>query len=196
MMFCDGNTAEFEYIMSHAPEYKPRQSGVMIAGCEEDIAGVFKDDEKDKMMKRMIAYEIPTRIQCEIKGITDVYSFRDLEHEQRYKEVIYNQIGKKRDRRFEASVFLLTADGALWNEVKDSVRNQVIYFEELEYLSLNKDQYMLYIAARDVYQGKFRLLNIEILANPKVISDEIFTQILIGYLYPTGAISLKGRRND
>ena len=82
---------------------------------------------------------------------------------------------------YAAAVFLLSADENLWDRVSRKVPDTGIYFERIKLGSVTLEQYILFHAARDVYQGT-RHIRLSELADRELIPDEILKLIVNAFV--------------
>lgn len=54
---------------------------------------------------------------------------------------------------YAAAVFILSADENLWERVKGNVLERGIYFDRIRIGGVTLEQYILFHAAKDVYNG-------------------------------------------
>ena len=68
-----------------------------------------------------------------------------------------------------AGLYLLTADGNLWNQVKDQISLRRVYVDEMRPKNLTGTSYVYFAAAKDILSGTRNIQLMEI-ADPALLS--------------------------
>ena len=68
-----------------------------------------------------------------------------------------------------AGLYLLTADGNLWNQVKDQISLRRVYVDEMRPKNLTGASYVYFAAAKDILSGTRNIQLMEI-ADPALLS--------------------------
>ena len=68
-----------------------------------------------------------------------------------------------------AALYLLTADGNLWNQVKDQVSLRRVYVDDMRPKNLTGTSYVFFAAAKDILSGSHTIQLMEI-ADPALLS--------------------------
>ena len=68
-----------------------------------------------------------------------------------------------------AALYLLTADGNLWNQVKDQVSLRRVYVDDMRPKNLTGTSYVYFAAAKDILSGSHTIQLMEI-ADPALLS--------------------------
>ena len=76
-------------------------------------------------------------------------------------------------RKFLAALYLLTADGGLWNQVRDQVTIRKIYIDEMRPKNLNGTGYVFFSATKDILTGSDNIQLTDI-ADPALLSIEAY----------------------
>lgn len=76
-------------------------------------------------------------------------------------------------RKFLAALCLLTADGGLWNQVRDQVSMRKISVDEMRPKNLTGTGYVFFSAARDILTGSRNIQLMEI-ADPSLLSMQSY----------------------
>ena len=141
----DPTDQAFERFMKHQPNYKPNAP-------EADRIQVELDAEKEKGECPMI--------------------YRDDRHQHTYEKERSIR-PESVSRKFLAALYLLTADGGLWNQVWDQVTMRKIYIDEMHPKNLNGTSYVFFSAARDILTGSRNIQLMEI-ADPSLLSMQSY----------------------
>ena len=72
-------------------------------------------------------------------------------------------------RALLAALYLLTADGNLWNQVKDHISLRRMYVEDMRPKNLTGTSYVYFAAAKDIMSGTRNIQLMEI-ADPALLS--------------------------
>lgn len=135
----------------------------------------------ERFMKHQPNYKLDApeadRIQAELdaettqKGRTSMI-YRDDRHQHTFEKEISirpNNISRKA----LAALYLLTADGSLWNQVRDQVAIRKIYGTEMRPKKLTGTSYVFFSAARDILTGSRNIQLMEI-ADPSLLSMQSY----------------------
>ena len=76
-------------------------------------------------------------------------------------------------RKFLAALYLLTADGGLWNQVRDQVSMRKISVDEMRPKNLTGTGYVFFSAARDILTGSHNIQLTDI-ADPALLSIDAY----------------------
>ena len=68
-----------------------------------------------------------------------------------------------------AGLYLLTADGNLWNQVRDQISLRRVYVEDMRPKNLTGTSYVFFAAAKDILRGSRNIQLMEI-ADPALLS--------------------------
>ena len=72
-------------------------------------------------------------------------------------------------RPLMAGLYLLTADGNLWNQVKDQISLRRVYVDDMRPKNLTGTSYVFFAAAKDILSGSRNIQLMEI-ADPALLS--------------------------
>ena len=132
----------FERFMKHQPNYKTDSP-------EADRIQAELDAEKEK------------RGRCPM-------IYRDERHQSTFeKEAAMRP--ESISRPLLAGLYLLTADGNLWNQVKDQVSLRRVYVDDMRPKNLTGTSYVFFAAAKDILSGSHTVQLTEI-ADPALLS--------------------------
>ena len=132
----------FERFMKHQPNFKPDAPEAGRIQAELDA-------EREK------------KGQCSM-------IYRDERHRHTFeKEAAMRPEGISRP--LLAALYLLTADGNLWNQVRDQVSLRRVYVDEMRPKNLTGTSYVYFAAAKDILSGSHTIQLMEI-ADPALLS--------------------------
>ena len=132
----------FERFMKHQPNYKT--DSPEADGIQETL-----DAEKERKETRAMIY-------------------RDERHQHTFeKEAAMRP--ESTSRPLLAGLYLLTADGNLWNQVKDQISLRRVYVEDMRPKNLTGTSYVYFAAAKDILSGTRNIQLMEI-ADPALLS--------------------------
>ena len=132
----------FERFMKRQPNFKPDAP-------EADRIQAELDAEKEK------------RGRCPM-------IYRDERHEHTFEK----EVSMRPDsisRPLLAALYLLTADGNLWNQVRDHISLRRVYVEDMRPKNLSGTSYVYFAAAKDIMSGTRNIQLMEI-ADPALLS--------------------------
>ena len=132
----------FERFMKHQPNFKPD------APEADRIQAELDSETKQKGRTPMI--------------------YRDERHQHTFEKERSIR-PESVSRKFLAALYLLTADGGLWNQVWDQVTIRKIYIDEMRPKNLTGTGYVFFSAARDILTGSRNIQLMEI-ADPSLLS--------------------------
>lgn len=141
----DPTDQAFERFMKHQPNYK-------LDAPEADRIQAELNTEKEK--------------EKEKGRIPMIY--RDDRHQHTFEKERSIR-PESVSRKFLAALYLLTADGGLWNQVWDQVTIRKICIDEMHPKNLNGTSYVFFSAARDILTGSRNIQLMEI-ADPALLS--------------------------
>lgn len=132
----------FERFMKHQPNYKTDSP-------EADRIQAELDAEREK------------KGQCPM-------IYRDDRHQRTFeKEAAMRP--ESISRPLLAALYLLTADGNLWNQVKDQISLRRVYVDDMRPKNLTGTSYVYFAAAKDILSGTRNIQLMEI-ADPALLS--------------------------
>lgn len=132
----------FERFMKHQPNFKPDAP-------EADRIQAELDSEKEKKGRCPVIY-------------------RDERHQRTFeKEAAMRP--ESINRTLLAALYLLTADGNLWNQVRDHISLRRVYVDDMRPKNLTGTSYVFFSAAKDILSGSHTVQLTEI-ADPALLS--------------------------
>ena len=142
---------------------------------------LFTTDRVDQLFERFMKHQ-PNRY-TDAPEADHIQSILDAEKEKRGRcPMIYRD--DRHQRTFEkeaamrpdsisrtllAGLYLLTADGNLWNQVKDQISLRRVYVDEMRPKNLTGASYVYFAAAKDIMSGSNTVQLTEI-ADPALLS--------------------------
>ena len=94
--------------------------------------------------------------------------YRDDRHQHTFEKEIAMR-PESISRPLLAALYLLTADGNLWNQVRDQVSLRRVYVDDMRPKNLNGTSYVFFTAARDILLGS-RSIDLMEIADPALLS--------------------------
>ena len=109
----------------------------------------------DCVISRIQMEHLKKRIQEIFQEAGEEYIFRNQTHRNIFHSLFTGRKSESlcRHRNYAAAVFLLSADGGLWERTKRHVADTGIYFDRIRLGGVTLEQYILFHAAKDVYNG-------------------------------------------
>ena len=94
--------------------------------------------------------------------------YRDDRHQHTFEKEIAMR-PESISRPLLAALYLLTADGNLWNQVRDQVSLRQVYVDDMRPKNLNGTSYVFFTAAREILLGS-RSIDLMEIADPALLS--------------------------
>lgn len=109
--------------------------------------------------------------------------FKGLKHRKDFYSLFMEKRAKalQHTPNYDAAVFLLSADEELWNRVNRNVLDTGIYFDRIRLVGVTLEQYILFHAAKDVYNGT-KHIRLSELTDRDLIPDEILRLIVNAFV--------------
>ena len=142
---------------------------------------LFTTDRVDQLFERFMKHQ-PNRhtdapeadhIQAELdaekeRRETHAMIYRDERHQRTFeKEAAMRP--ESINRTLLAALYLLTADGNLWNQVRDHISLRRVYVDDMRPKNLTGTSYVYFAAAKDILSGSHTIQLTEI-ADPALLS--------------------------
>ena len=142
---------------------------------------LFTTDRVDQLFERFMKHQPnyktdspeADRIQAELdaerekKGQCPMIYRDDRHHHTFEKEAAMRP--ESISRALLAALYLLTADGNLWNQVRDHISLRRVYVEDMRPKNLTGTSYVYFAAAKDILSGTRNIQLMEI-ADPALLS--------------------------
>lgn len=168
--------AEFERQMQQAPGFQPRKSGMTVSchaavepGCRSEFGVCCPFEELLARFAAEVAVSSfvarVSRVSVKKQGV-----FPRNGHRNRF-ESLWSGRKMKTDRNAScAAIYLLSADRFLWGKSVTAIQEDAIQFKKIQIGGVDLQGYVLFHAARDLYQGTSHMKLSELL-DPKLIDD-------------------------
>ena len=98
--------------------------------------------------------------------------YRDNRHKRTFEKE-QSMRPESAPRKFLAALYLLTADGNLWNQVRDQVTIRKICVDEMRPKNLSGTGYVFFSAAKDILTGS-RNIQLTEIADPALLSMQSY----------------------
>ena len=198
--FMYGTSLEsIEQLMMMAPNFTPRKSGIVInnyfncqaggakCNCYTDIYFYFETAEADAIKYKDLIQDCFRKIKNyalkhRLKLITNNFK-GELFSSNAHKERFYSELNKNYmdinniSPRYIATLFLLTADEALWKLSEHSARVNRFDFAQIHLKQISTNDYALYQTAKTIWIGK-EFIKINEIADEDLINDLTFKAII------------------
>ena len=157
---------------------------------------VRRAESRQKMLDKMERLEAPqeenSRMQLEHlkKRVEEIFAeadkeliFRSMKHRNSFYSLLMGKRAKalQHTPNYAAAVFLLSADEELWDRVCKNVLDTGIYFDRIRLGGVTLEQYILFHAAKDVYNGT-KHIRLSELTDRDLIPDEILRLIVNAFV--------------
>lgn len=182
--FFGGTPMDFyEREMRKPPGYFRRGQGVLIMDQMDWRERGSYEEIVDIVITRMQMEHLKQRIEKIFHHLTGERMFHDEKHRRNYEKIMAGKRAAFTDHRpnYVAAVFLLSVDEVLWNIVKSNVLDTGIYFDRVRLGGVTLEQYILFHAAKDVYQDS-RHVRLSELADKRLIPDDILKVIVNAFV--------------
>lgn len=169
--------------MQQPPGYRPRGQGICVVDAEEWKSRGNYSEIVDCVISRMQMEHLKRRIQEVFCEVEKEMIFRSLKHRKDFCSLLMGSRGKNLHQHpnYAAGVFLLSADETLWDTVHKHVLDTGIYFDRIRLGSVTLEQYILFHAAKDVYNGT-KHIRLSELTDRELIPDEILRLIVNAFV--------------
>ena len=137
----------------------------------------------DCVISRMQLEHLKKRVE-EIFGEADKeIIFHNMKHRNDFYSLLMGKRAKtlKHTPNYAAAVFLLSADEELWEKVCKNILDTGIYFDRVRLGGVTLEQYILFHAAKDVYNGT-KHIRLSELTDRDLIPDEILRLIVNAFV--------------
>lgn len=188
-------------VLQQTPGFRSRKSGIIVnrdaaepmAGSRFDVCCPFEE------LLALFAAEVAvTPFVARVSHVSakNREVFPRNGHRSRFG-CLWNGRKMKTDRNENcAAIYLLSADRFLWGKAVAAIQEDTIQFQKIQIGGADLQVYVLFHAAKDLYQGTNHIKLSELL-NPKLIDDDLFYLLLIAFLirrYGEGVLSVERRQ--
>lgn len=183
-LFCSSpQLCVLEKQMQQPPGYRQRGYGICIIKQIDWKSRGNYSEIVDCVISRMQLGHLRKRVEEIFGEIDGEMIFRDMKHRKDFYSIM---LGKragmlKHTPNYAAAVFLLSADGGLWDIASRNVLDTGIYFGRVRLGGVALEQYILFHAAKDVYNGT-KHIRLSELTDRELIPDEILRLIVNAFV--------------
>ena len=162
----------YEKEMKIPPRFKPPGRSIRIPEAGTEIEEILDKKSMKQIRERFLSYGLPTRLYQLLKRGAKASPFRDERHEREMRNLLESPLGSKlrADRRFLATLFLLTANEWLWDRSKGYVGAYGVAFDQISVKGADTEAYFLYLAAKQFATRK-ELVSMDDLKDKRLIGD-------------------------
>lgn len=169
--------------MQEPPGYRPRGQGICVIGDMEWKSRGNYSEIVDCVISRMQMEHLKKRIEEIFAGVDKEIIFRSMKHRKDFYSLLPGKRAESLHHTpgYAAAVFLLSADEELWEIVRKNVLDTGIYFDRIRLGGVTLEQYILFHAAKDVYNGT-KHIRLSELTDRELIPDEILRLIVNAFV--------------
>lgn len=183
--------AELERMMQSVPGFQSRCSGVVVSRAADGDGGIKGSEAACTPISRLLeqlAEEVAekpftarvARLSRQVSGRSALFFFL-VGHRGRFDN-LWRRRGDDRDEAATcAALYLLSADHFLWGRSVAVIQPDRIRFKEIPIQGVDLGGYVLFHAAKDLYQGT-RHISLAELTDPELIDDDIFRLVIASFL--------------
>ena len=137
----------------------------------------------DCVISRMQLEHLKKRVEEIFAEADKELIFRSMKHRNDFYSLLMGKRAKalQHTPNYAAAVFLLSADEKLWDRVCKNVLDTGIYFDRIRLGGVTLEQYILFHAAKDVYNGT-KHIRLSELTDRDLIPDEILRLIVNAFV--------------
>lgn len=184
VLFCSSpHLCMLERQMQEPPGYRPRGGGISVMNEAEWKSRGNYSEIVDCVISRMQMEHLKRRVQEIFQKQGEEIIFRDRRHKKDFHSLLQGKRAESLCRypNYAAAVFLLSADGGLWERAQRNVLDTGIYFERVHLGGVTLEQYILFHAAKDVYNGT-KHIRLSELADRELIADGMLRLIVNAFV--------------
>lgn len=183
-LFCSSpQLCMLERQMQQPPGYRPRGQGICIMNAEEWKSRGNYTELVDCVISSMQMEHLKKRISEIFEKEDKEIIFGSMKNRKYFYFLLTGRRGKNLCMypNYAAAVFLLSADEKLWDKVHRQVLDTGIYFDRIRLGGVTLDQYILFHAAKDVYNGT-KHIRLSELTDRELIPDEVLRLIVNAFV--------------
>lgn len=182
-----------EQQMQQPPGYRPRGYGLCIMDYVDWRNRTSYAEIVDCVISRMQMEHLRNRVDEIFRQQMKEPFFRNIRHRKDYYSLL---LGRRADTmlhapNYAAAVFLLSADEKLWDIVLRQVLDVDICFDRVRLGAVTLEQYILFHAAKDVYNGT-KHIRLSELADRELIPDEMLKLIVNAFVMEKCGVQVIG----
>lgn len=171
---------EMEKLMQCVPNFKPRGYDVITIEALEIPPPTFAE----VMAATASAVKCPAFLrrlnQYLNESEMNLMMYRNDKHKAVFEAAVRKE--SKKNYALLAALYLLTADGRLWNAAKRQISSGCICFDQMHLKACTETAYTLFCASKDLYLGT-KHLAVSDLADSAIVSPKIFRLICNAMTY-------------
>lgn len=182
--FCSNTPYErLERQMQQPPNYRPRGCGIQIMNQMEWNDRDSYSEIVDIIISRMQMEHLKKRLDEIFSVDMKELIFLNGSHRRNFYALLLEKMGKKisQEANYAAAVFILSADEKLWERVKENVLERGICFDRIWLGGVTLEQYILYHAAKDVY-NRTKHIRLSELTDRELIPNHILRIIVNAFV--------------
>lgn len=194
-LFCSSpQLCVLEKQMQQPPGYRPRGGGICIMNEAEWRSRGNYSEIVDCVVSRMQMEHLKRRIDeifCETK---QELIFNGSAHRERYLMLMREKqaVIFCSHPNYAAAVFLLSADNGFWERAKRHVADTGIYFDRIRLGGVTLEQYILFHAAKDVYNGT-KHIRLSELADRELVADRLLRLVVNAFVIQKCGVEIVGQ---
>lgn len=175
LFFEDIYSRKLERLMTAVPNFKPRGVGFRFAEPQIFIAVTATPAEiLSATVQQIRCPPFRKRFYEYIESEENPMIYLNKRHRTRFALAARNV--RKDNFALLAALYLLTADGRLWNCCKQQVKNDCVFFENIRLGDCHERAYTLYCAAKDLTLGT-KHITVSDLADADLVPPMLFRTI-------------------
>lgn len=182
--FCEDSPLYFfEQQMQQPPGYRPRGKGIHILDQIKWREHGSYEELVDVVITRMQMENLRNRIDEIFSSGEKEIMFLNQKHRKDFYSLMMGKRGFNllHTPNYAGAVFLLSADENLWMKVAENVLDTGVYFDRIRIGGVTLEQYILFHAAKDVYNGT-KHIRLSELADKELIPDQILRLIVNAFV--------------
>ena len=160
---------QLEQLMQTPPQFQPQHCGIVIQSRAESPPGSFME-AMIKTVSSVKYLPFKQRVNQYISEMSQM-RYRNGKHKEMFEKFIKQS--HCTNYAFLSAVYLLTADFYLCRAARNHIKNDCIYFEDINLCKLSIDSYIIYCAAKDLYLGT-KHLTVGDLSDKTIVSSKVF----------------------
>ena len=174
--------AELEREMQRIPGFQPRRSGMVISHLSGKICknkACVYEDILHEFMAEVIEGPFMERaesLSCRLQPL-----FSEEGHNSRFQKCWGIREQNVDKDAWCGALYLLTADKNLWKGAEGAVKPDFIDFPSVSVRGVDRDGYVLYHTAKDLYRGTIHI-SLADLTDGELVSDRAFRLLLNAFL--------------
>lgn len=180
--------------MQEPPGYRPRGYGISIMEEVDWRSRGNYSEIVDCVISRMQLELLKKRVKEIFSQVDGELIFRSMKHRKDFYALL---MGKRAETlqhtsNYAAAVFLLSADEELWDRVRKNVLDTGIYFDRVRLGGVTLEQYILFHAAKDVY-NRTKHIRLSELTDRELIPDGILRLIVNAFVIEKCGVEIAGQ---